>query len=65
MPSPSSAISPVPGRVKIALHTGRQIIVEGGGDMDAVLKLARGLERSSDPGPGRGHPSEIRTLGQP
>ena len=41
---PSSAISPVPGRVEIVLRTGRRIIVEGGADMDAVLKLARGLE---------------------
>jgi transposase len=31
-------------RVEIVLRSGRRIIVEGGVDMEAVLKLARGLE---------------------
>jgi transposase len=33
-----------PPRLEIVLACGRRIIVEGGVDMDAVLKLARGLE---------------------
>ncbi|MGL4241630.1 MAG: hypothetical protein ACRCTI_11010, partial [Beijerinckiaceae bacterium] len=33
-----------PPRLEIVLACGRRIIAEGGIDMDAVLKLARGLE---------------------
>lgn len=40
--APSTASSPP--RMEIVLACGRRIIVEGGVDMDAVLKLARGLE---------------------
>jgi transposase len=39
----SSTASPSP-RLEIVLACGRRIIIEGGVDMDAVLKLARGLE---------------------
>lgn len=31
-------------RIEVVLCSGRRIIFEGGADMDAVLKLARGLE---------------------
>ena len=31
-------------RIEVVLGSGRKIIVEGGVDIDAVLKLARGLE---------------------
>lgn len=31
-------------RIEVVLRSGRRIIFEGGVDMDAVLKLARGLE---------------------
>lgn len=31
-------------RIEIVLRSGRRIIIEGGINMDAVLKLARGLE---------------------
>lgn len=44
LPPLPSVTSPVPGRVEIVLRSGRRIIVEGGADLDAVLKLARGLE---------------------
>jgi hypothetical protein len=43
-PSPVATDALAPGRVEIVLHSGRRIIVEGGVDADAVLKLARGLE---------------------
>jgi transposase len=33
-----------PPRLEIVLACGRRIIVEGGVEMEAVLKLARGLE---------------------
>jgi transposase len=36
--------APTPGRIEIVLRSGRRMIVEGTADMDAVLKLARGLE---------------------
>ena len=42
---PALAVSaPTPGRIEIVLRSGRRMIVEGAADMDAVLKLARGLE---------------------
>ncbi|MBQ1562135.1 MULTISPECIES: transposase [Alphaproteobacteria] len=42
---PASAVSALtPGRIEIVLRSGRRMIVEGAADMDAVLKLARGLE---------------------
>jgi transposase len=43
MASPASAL-PAPPRIEIALRSGRRIIIEGGIDMEAVLKLAKGLE---------------------
>lgn len=43
IPPLPSAIPPAP-RVEIVLRSGRRIIVEGEADLDAVLKLARGLE---------------------
>ena len=42
---PALAVSALtPGRIEIVLRSGRKMIVEGAADMDAVLKLARGLE---------------------
>ena len=42
---PALAVSALtPGRIEIVLRSGRRMIVEGAADMDAVLKLARGLE---------------------
>lgn len=41
--SPAAMLDRSP-RVEIILSTGRRIIVEGGVDIDAILKLARGLE---------------------
>lgn len=42
---PALAVSaPTPGRIEIVLRSGQRMIVEGAADMDAVLKLARGLE---------------------
>ena len=43
MASPAS-VSSAPPRIEIVLRSGRRIIVEGGIDVDAVVKLARGLE---------------------
>lgn len=43
-PLASAVAAPTPGRVEIVLRSGRRIIVEGAADMNAVLKLARGLE---------------------
>jgi transposase len=40
---PASLLDRSP-RIEIVLSSGRRIIVEGGVDVDAVLKLARGLE---------------------
>lgn len=41
--SPAAMLDRSP-RVEIVLSAGRRIIVEGGVDIDAILKLARGLE---------------------
>lgn len=47
MPPPTlPPATAVPGRVEIVLRSGRRLIVEGGVDIDTVLKLARGLEAS-------------------
>jgi len=44
-PRPDGYVSALtPGRIEIVLRSGRRMIVEGAADMDAVLKLARGLE---------------------
>ena len=43
-PSALAVAAPTPGRIEIVLRSGRRMIVEGAADMDAVLKLARGLE---------------------
>lgn len=43
VPTVPTAIS-APRRVEIVLRCGRRLLVEEGGDPDAVLKLARGLE---------------------
>ncbi|MBX9912156.1 MAG: IS66 family insertion sequence hypothetical protein [Beijerinckiaceae bacterium] len=43
-PPALSVAAPTPGRIEIVLRSGRKMIVEGAADMDAVLKLARGLE---------------------
>jgi transposase len=45
-PAPVCAASTAssPQRLEIVLACGRRIIVEGGVEMDAVLKLAKGLE---------------------
>ncbi len=40
---PASLLDRSP-RVEIVLSSGRRIVIEGGVDVDAVLKLARGLE---------------------
>lgn len=41
--SPAAMLDRSP-RVEIVLSAGRRIIVEGGADIDVMLKLARGLE---------------------
>ena len=43
-PPALAVAAPTPGRIEIVLRSGRRMIVEGAADMDAVLKLARGLE---------------------
>lgn len=43
-PQALAVAAPTPGRIEIVLRSGRRMIVEGAADMDAVLKLARGLE---------------------
>lgn len=41
----ATASREAPGsRIDVVLRSGRRIIIEGGVDMEAVLKLARGLE---------------------
>lgn len=41
---PPPAVPAPPPRIEIALKNGQRIIVEGPLDIEAVLKLARGLE---------------------
>lgn len=43
-PPALAVVAPTPGRIEIVLRSGRRMVVEGAADMDAVLKLARGLE---------------------
>jgi transposase len=43
-PACASSTASSPPRMEIVLACGRRIIVEGGVEMEAVLKLARGLE---------------------
>jgi transposase len=45
LPPPAApTAAPAPGRIEVVLRCGRRIILDGGIEMDAVLKLARGLE---------------------